>query len=75
MDRQAVLQPEFIEDLRFWVEAKRKLALRALAIVQAVLRDPCTGNGKPEALNYSLPELTWVLLRPPPSRQSTDFLL
>jgi len=26
--RHAVFQPEFIEDLRYWVEAGRKMALR-----------------------------------------------
>jgi toxin YoeB len=54
----AVFQPEFVEDLRFWVETNRKVALRALAIVQAVLRDPFGGIGKPEPLKY-LPSGTW----------------
>lgn len=43
---------EFIDDLRYWVEADRKTALRALAIVEAVLRDPSQGIGKPEPLKY-----------------------
>jgi toxin YoeB len=54
----AVFQPEFVEDLRFWVETNRKVALRALTIVQAVLRDPFAGIGKPEPLKY-LPSGTW----------------
>jgi toxin YoeB len=54
----AVFQPEFVEDLRFWVETNRKVALRALTIVQAVLRDPFGGIGKPEPLKY-LPSGTW----------------
>lgn len=48
----AVFQPEFREDLRYWVETDRKIALRALDIVEAVLRDPFTGIGKPEPLKY-----------------------
>jgi toxin YoeB len=48
----AVFQPEFLEDLRFWVETNRKIALRALDIVDAVLRDPRRGIGKPEPLKY-----------------------
>jgi toxin YoeB len=50
--RVAVFQPEFREDLRFWVETDRKIALRALELVEAVLRDPFTGIGKPEPLKY-----------------------
>ncbi len=57
-ERLAVFHPEFIEDLQHWVETERKVALRALAIVQAVLRDPFTGIGKPEPLRY-LAEGAW----------------
>ena len=53
--REAVFQPEFIEDLRHWVATERKVALRALVIVEAVLRDPFTGIGKPEPLKYLAP--------------------
>ena len=53
-----VFQPEFIEDLKFWVQTNRKVALRVLAIVQAVTRDPFVGIGKPEPLKY-LPAGTW----------------
>jgi toxin YoeB len=53
-----VFQPEFVEDLRFWVESNRKVALRVLTIVQAVMRDPFAGIGKPEPLKY-LPSGTW----------------
>ena len=50
--REAVFQPEFREDLRFWVAEDRKVALRALEIVEAVMREPFTGIGKPEPLKY-----------------------
>ena len=50
--RVAVFEPEFREDLRYWVETDRKTALRVLALVEAVLRDPFTGIGKPEPLKY-----------------------
>lgn len=50
--RFAVFHPEFRQDLRHWVETDRKTALRALRIVEAVLRDPFTGIGKPEPLKY-----------------------
>jgi len=47
-----VFHPEFREDLRYWVETDRKLALRILTIIEAVLRDPFGGIGKPEPLRY-----------------------
>ncbi|MBS3966464.1 MAG: Txe/YoeB family addiction module toxin [Truepera sp.] len=50
--REAVFHPEFREDLRYWVETDRKLALRILTIIEAVLRDPFGGIGKPEPLRY-----------------------
>jgi len=56
--REAVFQPEFREDLQYWIKADRKIALRALKIVEAVLRDPFTGIGKPEPLKH-LAAGTW----------------
>lgn len=53
--RIAVFQPEFIEDLRFWVETDRKLALRVMDLINAILRDPFDGIGKPEPLKYITP--------------------
>jgi toxin YoeB len=56
--REAVFQPEFIEDLRYWVETDRKRALRAFELIDAILRDPFVGIGKPEPLKYLAPG-TW----------------
>jgi toxin YoeB len=53
--RIAVFQPEFIEDLHYWVETDRKLAIRALDLIEAILRDPFEGIGKPEPLKYLTP--------------------
>ena len=50
----AAFHPEFIEDLRFRVEADRKVALRAFDLVEAVMREPFAGIGKPEPLKYLL---------------------
>jgi toxin YoeB len=50
--RAAVFQREFREDLRHWVETDRRVALRALDLIEAVLRDPFQGIGKPEPLKY-----------------------
>ena len=53
--RAAVFLPEFREDLRYWVKTNPKIALRALDLVEAILRDPFTGLGKPERLKYIAP--------------------
>ena len=53
--RPAVFQPEFIEDLRYWVETDRRLALRVFDLIEAILRDPFAGIGKPEPLKYLAP--------------------
>jgi len=49
-ERQARVSRVFLDDLRWWVETDRKLALRVLDLVEAVLRDPFAGIGKPEPL-------------------------
>lgn len=54
-NRDAVFQPEFSEDLKYWVETDRKIALRTLTLVEAILRDPSSGIGKPEPLKYLAP--------------------
>jgi len=50
--RDAVFQPEFREDLRFWVETDRKVALRAFDLIEAVMEEPFAGIGKAEPLKY-----------------------
>jgi toxin YoeB len=53
--REAVFQPEFVEDLRFWVKTDRKIALRLFDLIEGILRDPFSGIGKPEPLKYLAP--------------------
>ena len=57
-DREAVFQPEFIEDLKYWVKNDRKVALRVIKLIEDILRDPVEGIGKPEPLKYLAPG-TW----------------
>ena len=49
-----IFQPEFLADLRFWVKHDRRVALRIMDLVEAILRDPFDGPGKPEALRFDL---------------------
>lgn len=48
--RLAVFDDRFREDLAWWVEKDRKVALRILRLVEGVLKEPFTGEGKPEPL-------------------------
>jgi len=56
--REAIFHPEFRDDLRHWVETERTVALRAFALIEAIMRDPFSGIGKPEPLKYLCPG-TW----------------
>ncbi len=53
-EREAVFHPQFREDLSYWVKMDRKAALRILELVEAAMRDPFTGIGKPEPLKFVL---------------------
>ena len=64
LPRRATFDPDFRTDLRYFMERDRKLALRLLDLVEAVLRDPFEGIGKPEPLKYLGPDI-W-------SRRVTD---
>jgi toxin YoeB len=50
--REAIFQPEFREDLRYWVETDRRTALRIFKLIESVMRDPFQGIGKPEPLKF-----------------------
>ena len=53
-ERIAVFHPELIEDLQYWVERDRRIALKALDLIEAILREPFSGIGKPEPLKHRL---------------------
>jgi toxin YoeB len=48
----AVITPVFLEDLSIWIGSNPKTAARVLKLVEAALRDPTSGIGKPERLRY-----------------------
>ncbi|HRP09075.1 MAG TPA: Txe/YoeB family addiction module toxin [Gemmatimonadales bacterium] len=47
-----MVQAECLDDLRHWADTNRKTALRAFDLMEAVLRDPFSGIGKPEHLKH-----------------------
>lgn len=57
IERISVFTPEFREELRYFIDKDRRLALRILDLVEAVMHDPLTGIGKPEPLKYWRPDV------------------
>lgn len=47
-----MLTDAFRDDLRFWAENDRKLLLKLLDLMDAIVRDPFRGIGKPEPLRH-----------------------
>ena len=58
-----MFQSEFHEGRHHWVQTDRRVALRVLELVEAVMRDPFRGIGKPESLKYLAPDV-WSRPRP-----------
>jgi toxin YoeB len=56
--RDEVYDPAFREDLRWWVQTDRRMALRVFTLIESVMRDPFAGLGKPEPLKRLGPN-TW----------------
>lgn len=52
--RRAEFDAAALEDLGWWVEHDRKMALRVLRLVRETLRTPFAGTGKPEPLRHEL---------------------
>lgn len=51
-EREAVFDPNFRQDIQYWIEKDRKVALRAFGLIEAIMPDPFKGIGKPEPLKY-----------------------
>ena len=50
--RCSVFQPECREDLQFWIKTSPRVALKIFDVIEAVMRDPFQGIGKPEPLKH-----------------------
>ena len=46
------MDPGFLEDLEYWTRTDRSLATRTLFLMEAILRDPFQGPGKPKVLRH-----------------------
>ena len=45
-----VVDPNFVEDLKYWVETDSKVSVKVLTLIEHISRDPFKGIGKPELL-------------------------
>ena len=50
--RTVVLSDAFRDDLRYWAENDRKSLLKVLDLMEAIVREPFSGLGKPEPLKH-----------------------
>lgn len=51
-EKLLVFDRDFLEDLAFWVSTNRKVALKILALIEDIRRNPFEGLGKPESLRH-----------------------
>lgn len=51
---QLVFDPTALEHLRFWTATDRRKALKILDLIEATLKSPFEGIGKPEPLRFEL---------------------
>ena len=49
---KTIFHPEFREDLKYWIKIDRKIALKIMELIEAIVRNPFEGVGKPEPLRY-----------------------
>jgi toxin YoeB len=49
-----LLDPNALADLRYWIAADRRKALKILDLIDSTLASPFEGLGKPEPLKYEL---------------------
>ena len=49
-----VFDPTALEHLRYWTEIDRRKALKILDLIEASLKSPFEGIGKPEPLRFDL---------------------
>jgi len=52
--RRAEFDVAALDDLAWWVQTDRKVAVRTFRLIRECLATPFTGTGKPEPLRYEL---------------------
>lgn len=52
IQRESVFESEFRDDLQYWAKNDRKILIKIFELIEAVMRDPFDGIGKPEPLRH-----------------------
>ncbi len=52
IQQESVFEPEFRDDLQYWAKNDRKILIKIFELIEAVMRDPFDGIGKPEPLRH-----------------------
>jgi toxin YoeB len=51
--KEVVLDPQAIEDIKWWIQQDKKLALKIMELIETLPKSPFTGKGKPEKLRFN----------------------
>lgn len=52
--KNIVLDPQAIEDMKWWIKQDKKLALKIMELIEELPQSPFSGKGKPEKLRFNL---------------------
>ncbi|NJO15770.1 MAG: Txe/YoeB family addiction module toxin [Thioploca sp.] len=52
--KSLLIDPQAIEDLKWWVHQDRRIALKIFELIEELPIKPFAGKGKPEPLRYNL---------------------
>ncbi len=52
--KNIVLDPQAIEDIKWWIKQDKKLALKIMELMEELPQSPFSGKGKPEKLRFNL---------------------
>ncbi|MGI0482032.1 Txe/YoeB family addiction module toxin [Geminocystis sp. CENA526] len=52
--RNILLDIQAIEDLKWWIQQDKRMALKIMELIETLPDNPFTGKGKPEMLRFNL---------------------
>ncbi len=52
--RNILLDIQAIEDLKWWIQQDKRMALKIMELIETLPINPFTGKGKPEMLRFNL---------------------
>ncbi|MGI0482021.1 Txe/YoeB family addiction module toxin [Geminocystis sp. CENA526] len=52
--RNILIDIQAIEDLKWWIQQDKRMALKIMELIETLPDNPFTGKGKPEMLRFNL---------------------